>query len=87
MTLFLTLYMFAATKYQVILNWTATPTPKAKTYYVYRSLAGKPFTRIISTSNTSYTDSNATAGAACYYVTTYYKTESAPTAIKCVTLP
>ncbi len=86
MFLLLFLHLFAA-KYTVRLSWDASLTPKAKTYYVYRNVKNGAFKRIASTNNTSYTDTSAPAGTVQYYITTYYKTESAPTKPLTVTLP
>lgn len=68
----------------VSLSWTA-PVSGANGYYVYRSSAtGGPWTRIATTSTTSYKDAGLTAGSVHYYTVSTYKTDKLGTVVESI---
>ena len=69
----------------IVLKWNASPTPKVK-YNVWKSRNGAAFVRQAIVNGTSYTF-NAPNGSYKFYVTAYYKTDSAKTNTVSVTVP
>jgi len=64
------LYYTSVTSNSVILGW--SPSPLASGYNIYRSTNGINFSKISSTSNTHYTDTNLSPATTYYYAITAY---------------